>query len=211
MSLNPGALPPGILRTKPADTKDRKTVRFRLPIGTVYTSPEKRLTFLATLVEGEKHPIAGDAKLKARCSLKLQAATGAAAAAATVDANSPGPKFVALKASAGHPSENDVLYYQNPAQASQRTAPPLLTSTNFPELSSGQSSTPVIQGQMSWSAVVSNPPPAAPPSNPSKSHYFGPKRLVARSLANIKLDEDFPEEEDISRYSTEDQWNDDFG
>jgi hypothetical protein len=68
----------------------------------------------------------------------------------------------------------------------------------------------VIQSRMSWSAAVSNHPPAAPPSNPSKLYYSGPKRLVAKSLVNIKLDEDFLEEEDISRYFIEDQWNDNF-
>lgn len=55
MSLNPETCPRGILRTGTSDPNDDvKTVRFRLPIGTIYT----RLTFLATLREGEKHPTA---------------------------------------------------------------------------------------------------------------------------------------------------------
>lgn len=92
----------------------RKTVWFNLSQGTIYTSRNKRWTYLATLVEVEKHPMAGDAAWKAAFFKNAR------------DFflwHQLGLSFLPLR-----PPEKNFSLYQKAAQASQiRVAPLLLT------------------------------------------------------------------------------------
>lgn len=177
--MSGSAYPRGILRNEHSKRCNLgKTVRFGLPTGTTNAEPNKKQTYFAN---GERHPMAGDPVWRAQHAMR----EGNTA----VDK---GLKFIALKASASNPPQ--VPLCQSTKASQVTSARPLFTSKNFPILGSREPTAEKFQGPITWGAVVSNPPPAAPvPSKSSGSTYSGPKRLVATRLVNINFEADFLE------------------
>jgi hypothetical protein len=170
------------MHVDPVDPKDpKKAVRFTLPDGIFFTSPDKRIAFEnAKKMEEERHPLANDPAWLAQRSSRLQN----------------------LKAAVeSHLSEAP------PPSLTSADFPPLGSSksSNKPIVSAPKVWGPALSVPKSSAQNSAESKPSHSPASTSK----GPKRLVAK-LGNIRFEEHFEDRSSIGFDYAEDYTDDEY-
>jgi hypothetical protein len=170
------------MHVDPADPTDpKRSVRFKLPDGTFFTSPEKRIVFEnAKKMEEERHPLANDPAWLAQRSSRLQ---NLKAAVESHLSEAPPPSL----SSANFPALG----------ASKSSNKPIVPA-------------PRVWGQapsVSRSSAQNSAESKLSPSPASASK--GPKRLVAK-LGNIRFEEHFEDRSSIRFDYSKDHSDDEY-
>jgi hypothetical protein len=170
------------MHVDPADPTDpKRSVRFKLPDGTFFTSPEKRIDFEnAKKMEEERHPLANDPAWLAQRSSRLQNLKAA------VDSH---------LSEAPPPSLSSANF---PALGASK-------SSNKPIVPARKVWGPALSVPKSSAQTSAESKPSQFPSSTSKE----PKRLVAK-LGNIRFEEHFEDRRSMGFNHSQDRSDDEY-
>jgi hypothetical protein len=168
------------MHSGPAAMKDpKRSVRFKLPEGILYTTPDKRTAFENTKrMEGERHPLANDSAWHAQQSSRVQ---NLKTIVESHLSDAPPPSLT----SADFPELGSGKTSNKPV--------------NKPVASVQRPWGPAQAGAKSSSQKLVESKPSHSPASTSK----GPKRLVAK-LGNIRCEEHFEDQSSIGFGRSED-------